>query len=163
MFIIVYVCTIEIIKEMTRNKLYSESNKTFIIKDNMAAFVHYFSSLDSKGLASVLKNDVVYDELSKQDWIVLFEKLFESFRSHNIHYLNPISGICLGCKNGCSGYTFLDEVGGFYVDFVIEVNEQGIFDFTECLHLKNEIKVADKKEQIFIKQIPYLDTDEVPF
>lgn len=148
---------------MIRNNLDSESNKTLIFKDDLAAFVHYFSFLDSKGLASVLKDDVVYDELSKLDWIALFEKEFESFRSHNIHYLNPISGICLGCKNGCSGYTFLDEVDGFYVDFVIEVNEQGIIDFTECLHLKNEIKVADKKEQIFIKQIPYLDTDEFPF
>lgn len=148
---------------MTRNNLDSESYKTLIFKDIIAAFVQYFSSLNSKGLASVLKDNVVYDEQSKQDWITLFENQFESFRSQNIHYLKPVAGVCFGCKKGCSGYTFLDEVHGFYVDFVIEVNEQGIFDFTECVHLKNEIKVTDKKEQIFIKQIPYLDTDEVPF
>lgn len=141
------------------NKLSNTSQNSTVKSD----FAHFFSNLNSIGLASLLKDDILYDELSKDDWIALFEKQFESFKRNNINYLEPIAGICSGCKKGCSGYTFLDEVSGFYVDFVIEVNEQGIFDFTECVHLKNEIKVTDKKEQIFIKQIPYLDTDEVPF
>ena len=149
---------------MTRNKLDSESNKTFNIKDNTAAFVHYFSYLDSKGLASVLKNDVAYDELSKQDWIVLFGKLFESFMSHNIHYLKPISGICSGCKNGCSGYTFLDEVGGFYVDLAIEISEDGNIDFTDCVNLKSESNADNKKEQIFINETSDNDdSNQYPF
>lgn len=148
---------------MTRNKLDSESNKTFIIKDNVATFVHCFSSLDSEGLSSILKDDVVYDALSKQDWISLFKTQFESFRNNTIHHLKPIPGICSGCKKGCSGYTFLDEVNGFYIDLAIESTEYGNIDFTDCVNLKNQFEVANKKEQIFIKPIPYLDTNEVPF
>jgi hypothetical protein len=112
----------------------------------------------------VLKEEVLYDELSKQVWIALFEKQFESFKRNNIHYLKPVVGICSGCKNGCSGYTFLDEVSGFYVDFVLELNEQGSIDFTECVNLKNEMKVAGKKEQIFINEKGlYTSTHDCPF
>ncbi len=135
-----------------------------IFNNERETFVHYFSSLDSKGLNSILKDNVIYDELSKQDWIILFEKQFESFRKNNINHLNPIPGICSGCKNGCSGYTFLDEVDGFYVDIVIEVNEEGAIDFTECVNLKNEIILSNKKEQIFINEKGLNTTNhEYPF
>lgn len=123
-----------------------------IFNNERETFVHYFSLLDSKGLASILKDNVLYDEQSKQDWIILFENQFESFRENNINHLNSIPGICSGCKNGCSGYTFLDEVDGFYIDIVIDVNEDGAIDFTECVNLKNEIILPNKKEQIFINE-----------
>lgn len=126
--------------------------------------MYYLSHLDSGGLFSVLKDDQEYDELSKQDWIALFEKQFESFKRNNISYLKPIVGVCTGCKKGCSGYTFLDEVNGFHVDFVIEVNEEGAIDFTECVNLKNEMKVAGKKEQIFINEMGEInDSYQCPF
>ena len=103
-------------------------------------------------MASLLKDEVLYDELPKDDWIALFEKQFESFKRNNIHYLKPFAGICSGCKKSCSGYTFLDEVNGFYVDIVFEANKEGNFDFTECVNLKNEIVLPNKKEQIFINE-----------
>jgi hypothetical protein len=145
-------------------KLVTEIDKTLLFNDDLSAFVNYFSNLDSIGLASVLKDDVHYDELSKQEWLSLFEKQFVSFRNNNVNHLNPIPGICSGCKKGCSGYTFLDEVDGFYVDIVIEVNEEGAIDFTECVNLKNENLISNKKEQIFINEIG-LDTSvhECPF
>ncbi len=137
---------------MDDDKLVSKSKIKSVFKDDITAFVHYFSLLDSKGLASILKDDVLYDEQSKKDWIALFEKQFESFRKNNINHLNPIPGICSGCKKGCSGYTFLDEVDGFYVDIVFEANKEGNFDFTECMNLKNEIALPNKKEQIFFNE-----------
>ena len=137
---------------MNDDKLVSKSKKKSVFKEDITAFVYYFSRLDSKGLAYILKDDVLYDEQSKQDWIALFEKQFESFRKNNINHLNPIPGICSGCKKGCSGYTFLDEVDGFYVDIVFEANKEGNFDFTECMNLKNEIALPNKKEQIFFNE-----------
>jgi hypothetical protein len=142
------------------NKLSNTSQNSTVKLD----FAHFFSNLNSKGLASLLKDDVLYDEQSKQVWIALFEKQFESFKRNNISYLKPIVGVCTGCKKGCSGYTFLDEVNGFYVDFVIEVNEEGAIDFTECVNLKNEMKVAGKKEQIFINELGEInDSYQCPF
>jgi hypothetical protein len=137
---------------MDHSNLVLNSNKTLILKDNIAVFIHYFSLLDSKGLAIILKDNVLYDEQSKQEWIFLFEKQFDSFRKNNINHLNPIPGICSGCKKGCSGYTFLDEVGGFYVDIVFEAYKEGNIDFTECMNLNNEILIPNKKERIFINE-----------
>ena len=151
------------LQEMKKQTSNSGTNKSSIFKDDLAAFAHYFATLDSEGLVSILRDDEVYDSLSKQDWISLIKTQFESFRSNTIHYLKPIPGICSGCKKGYSGYTFLDEVNGFYVDLAIEVTEHGNIDFTDCVNLKNQIEVANKKEQIFIKPIPYPDCDEVPF
>ena len=149
---------------MDDDKLVSKSKIKSVFKEDITAFVYYFSLLDSKGLASILKDDVLYDEQSKQDWIALFEKQFKSFRKNNINHLNPIPGICSGCKKGCSGYTFLDEVNGFYVDFVIEVNGNGTIDFTECVNLNNGIILPNKKEQIFINEKGLNTTNhEYPF
>ncbi|MBP6755548.1 MAG: hypothetical protein KA210_05315 [Bacteroidia bacterium] len=142
------------------NKLSNTSQNSTVKSD----FAHFFSNLNSIGLASLLKDDVLYDEITKGDWIALFDKQFESFRKNNINHLNPIAGICSGCKKGCSGYTFLDEVNGFYVDFVIEVNENGTIDFTECVNLKNEIALPNKKEQIFFNEEGLNTTNhECPF
>ena len=65
---------------MEENLFNLDGKKTLSFKETIAAFVHYFSLLDSNGLASILEDDVLYDEQSKQDWITLFEKQFESFR-----------------------------------------------------------------------------------
>lgn len=127
-------------------------------------FAYYFSILDCQGLATLLKEDIVYDELSKQDWIALFEKQFESFKQEKISFLKPIPGICTGCKNGCSGFTFLDEDSGFYVDLVIEGNGTSIVDFTDCVNLENEILGLNKKEQIFMNDKGlHGTTEEFPF
>ncbi len=128
----------------------SDSNKTLIFKDDKASFVYYFSALDSKGLATVLKDDFLYDQQSKHDWITLFQNQFESFKRNNIQYLKPFDGACSGCKKGCSGFTFLDENNGFYVDLVIESNASVIVDFTDCVNFENEILGLNKKEQIFM-------------
>jgi predicted metal-binding protein len=76
-------------------------------------FAQYFSNLDSQGLASLLKDDTLYDELSKLECIELLEKQFKSFKEQNIHFLKAVPGSCIGCKKGCSGFTFLDEDSGF--------------------------------------------------
>lgn len=58
---------------MDDDKLVSKSKIKSVIKEDITAFVYYFSLLDSKGLASILKDDVLYDEQSKQDWIALLK------------------------------------------------------------------------------------------
>lgn len=149
---------------MDNDKLVSQTKIKSVFNQDTDAFVLYFSLLDSKSLASILKDNVLYDEQSKQDWIILFEKQFESFRKNDINYLNPIPGICSGCKKGCSGYTFLDEDSGFYVDLVIESNAAEIVDFTDCVNLKNDVLGLNKREQIFMNDKDlHGTTQEFPF
>ena len=138
--------------------------ENFKWSNKVNAFAHYFAALDSEGLSSILKDDVVYDSLSKQDWITLVKTQFDSFRSNSIYFLKPIPGICSGCKKGCSGYTFLDEVNEFYIDLAIESSKDNSIDFTDCVNLKNQIEVANKKEQIFINEKGlHNEIDGLPF
>lgn len=142
------------------NKLSNTSQNSTVKYD----FAHFFSNLNSIGLASLLKDEVLYDELPKDEWISLFEKQFESFKQEKISFLKPIPGSCLGCKKGCSGFTFLDDDSGFYVDLVIESNGGIIVDFTDCVNLKNKILGLNKKEQIFMNDKDlHGTTQEFPF
>ena len=78
--------------------------------------------------------------------------------------MKPIAGVCVGCKKGCSGFTFLDDDKGFYIDLILEVKNSEIVNFMECMCLKNEFEVTAKKEQIVIKPFKLdEDLDRVPF
>ncbi len=135
------------------------------IKEVEETFADYFSNMDVNGLDSLLSNKHKYDGDTKEYYLNLIKKEFDEFKSHNVHYLKPISGICNGCKNGCSGYTFLDELDGFYINMVIEVKDLEITNLIECFNFTNEVAVPNKKEQIIIKPFLKFDNnvDAAPF
>ena len=139
---------------------------TFVKKaeNPLEAFAHYFSKLDINGLENVLSNQNNYDGISKQEYLELIEKHFVSLKNKGINSLKAIPGVCDGCEKGCSGFTFLDEKDGFFMDFMIKVKDSEIVNFMECYNLKNDIEIPNKLEQIFIK--PFIldtDNDEFPF
>ena len=139
---------------------------TFVKKEGnpLKTFAHYFSKLDINGLENVLSNQNYYDDISKQKFIELMEKHFVSLKDNGIQSLKAIPGVCGGCEKGCSWFTFLDEKGGFFMDFMVKVKDSEIVNFMECFNLKNNIEIPNKLEQIFVKPFS-LDTDneEVPF
>ena len=139
---------------------------TFVKKaeNPLEAFAHYFSKLDINGLENVLSNQNNYDGITKQEYLELIEKHFISLKENGIQSLKAMPGVCDGCEKGCSGFTFLDEKEGFFMDFMIKVKDSEIVDLMECFNLKNDIEIPNKLEQIFVKTFS-LDTDneEVPF
>ena len=139
---------------------------TFVKKaeNQLDAFVHYFSKLDLNGLENVLSNQNNYDGISKQEYLELIEKHFVSLKDNGIQTLKAIPGVCDGCEKGCSGFTFLDEKEGFFMDFMIKVKNSEIVNFMECYNLKNDIEIPNKLEQIFVKSFTLdTDNDAVPF
>ena len=139
---------------------------TFVKKaeNPLEAFAHYFSKLDIHGLENVLSNQNNYDGISKQEYLELIEKSFVSLKDYGIQSLKAIPGFCDGCEKGCSGFTFLDEKDGFFLDFMVKVKDSEIVNFMECYNLKNEFEIPNKLEQIFVKPFTLdTDNDEVPF
>lgn len=139
---------------------------TFVKKaeNSLQAFAHYFSKLDINGLGNVLSNQNYYDGITKQKYLELIEKHFVSLKKHGIQSLKAIPGVCDGCEKGCSGFTFLDEKDGFFMDFMVMVNDSEIINFMECYNLKNDIEIPNKLEQIFVKPFTLdSDNDEFPF
>ena len=139
---------------------------TFIKKaeNPLEAFTHYFSKLDINGLENVLSKQNDYDGITKQEYLELIEKSFVSLKNNGIQTLKAIPGVCDGCEKGCSGFTFLDEKDGFFMDFMVMVNDSEIINFMECFNLKNDIEIPNKLEQITVKPFTLdTDNDKVPF
>lgn len=139
---------------------------TFVKKaeNPLEGFAHYFSKLDINGLENVLSNQNDYDGLTKPEYLELIEEHFVSLKKNGIHSLKSIPGVCDGCEKGCSGFTFLDEKDGFFMDFMVKVKDSEIVDFMECYNLKNDIEIPNKLEQIFINEKGlYNEFDGVPF
>lgn len=126
------------------------------------AFAYHFSLLDIEGLDTILSDKNYYDGVTKSHYINLIKIQFERLKAEGIHNLKIIPGVCYGCKNGCSGFTFLDENKGLYMDLVVEVKNSEIINFIECFDLKNEVEVSNKREQIVIKPFK-IDFDNLPF
>ena len=128
------------------------------------AFAYHFSLLDIEGLDTILSDKYYYDGVTKSHYINLIKNQFERLKAEGIHNLKIIPGVCYGCKNGCSGFTFFDENKGFYMDFVVEVKNSEIINFIECFDLKNEVEVSNKREQIVIKPFKMdIDMNNLPF
>ena len=139
---------------------------TFVkkIENPMDAFAYYFSKLDINGIDSIISNKNNYDGITKEEYLNLIKKQFISLKNNGIQTLKAIPGVCDGCEKGCSGFTFLDEKDGFFMDFMIKVNDSEIINFMECYNLKNDIEIPNKLEQIFVKPFSLdTDNDEVPF
>lgn len=132
-------------------------------EDPKDTFAYYFSILDIEGLDRLLSDQNYYDGATKLKYLELINKHFISLKKNGISSLSIIPGKCNGCKNGCSGFTFLDEKEGFYSDFIIETKNAEIVNFMECFNLIND-EITNKKEQITIKPFK-LDSDRgnIPF
>jgi hypothetical protein len=115
------------------------------------AFAYNFSTLNIDGLDSLLSDYNNYDGVSKAYYLKLIEKAFNNLKSQGITSLLAVHGVCSGCINGCSGFSFVDSKTGVYVDIIVEIKHKEITNFMECYDLKNNKTVSNKTERIIIK------------
>lgn len=115
-------------------------------------FAYYFSRLDTDGLDKLLIDYKRYDGASKEQYLKLFKETFNTLKSKDITGLEVFPGVCNGCINkGCSGFSFVDNKTGLYIDIMIDVKDKEINNFMECYDFKNEKQKLNKKERIVIK------------
>ena len=123
-----------------------------VFKGPLEGFAYNFSRLDIEGLDSLLSDYNTYDDVSKEYYLKLIEEAFNNLKRQGITTLLAIPGVCNGCINGCSGYSFVDSKTGVYVDIIVEIKHKEITNFMECYDLKNNQTVSNKTERIIIKQ-----------
>ena len=145
----------------------SELGDVTIVKkteNSIDSFAHYFSKLDINGLETALSNQNYYDGITKHEYLELIEKQFVSLKNNGIQSLKAIPGVCDGCEKGCSGFTFLDEKDGFFMDFMVKIKDSEIVNLMECFNLVNEVEIPNKLEQITVKPFTLdTDNDKIPF
>ena len=141
-------------KKKLLEKLEELSGSKFeqVFKGPLDAYAYYFSRLDIEGLGSLLSDYNTYDGVSKAYYLKLIEQAFNKLKSQGITSLLAIPGVCNGCINGCSGYSFVHSKKGVYVDIIVEIKHKEITNFMECYDLNNDNKKPNKMERIVIKQ-----------
>lgn len=144
--------------DLEKTKLLKQLEQVFdskiekIYDGPLDAFAYYFSRLDINGLDSLLSDYNNYDGVSKNHYINLIKQVFSDLKSKGIKSLDAVPGVCKGCINGCTGFTFIDNKTGVYVDIIIEVKNNEITNLMECHDLINEKQLTCKRKRTVIKQ-----------
>jgi hypothetical protein len=127
------------------------------------SFVKYFSNLDIDGLSQLLDEDLKYDGISKVEYLELIRKVFLGLKNENLSTLKAVKGKCSGCKVGCEGFLFINELNKIYYNIVIEIKNSKIHNFIECYNFDVSYNLKDF-EQIEIKPFKLKDwNSELPF
>lgn len=95
-------------------------------------FAHYFSNLDIVGLNSILDPQKRYDGITKREYLNYIKSIFEIKKSEKISKLESQPIVCLGCKNGCTGFLFSDESNKQYYTLILDENDSHVIDMKEC-------------------------------
>ena len=110
-------------------------------------------NMDVEGLKIVLRNDDVFLEMKKNNFIDKMSELFDDFKSHGNSGINVNLGKCKStiCSNkGCSGFAFVADFTMEYFSFVIENKKDKLEGLTQCFDLLTKTITLDEEKNIMI-------------
>jgi hypothetical protein len=118
----------------------------------------YFQSMDIEKLRLYLKDEYTYQDTTKEIFLEKVQEVFESYRIAGDTELVFYPGKC-GVENnlcdncGKSGYRFVGNNSGDYIDFIFEIEGNDIKDIYDCSRFKTDVDVKNLNEQrdIYIK------------
>jgi hypothetical protein len=124
------------------------------------AVLHFFQKLDVDMINELLDSDRTYSDLDKAVFIQKLGVAFHQFLEAGDDQLKLYSGKCDSeeCDScGCSGFSFLGNRSGNFMDLVVKIEEGRITDIYDCSDFK-----ADTPERKFDKRVK-IDRLEFPF
>ena len=124
------------------------------------AVLHFFEKLDVDMINELLDSDRTYSDLDKAVFIQKLGVAFDQFLEAGDDQLKLYSGKCDSeeCDScGCSGFSFLGNRSGNFMDLVVKIEEGRITDIYDCSDFK-----ADTPERNFNKRVK-IDRLEFPF
>ncbi len=102
------------------------------------AVLHFIEKLDIEMVDDLLDSERTYSDLEKPVFIHKLGNAFDILIEAGDSNLMRSKGVCTGkgCDNiGCSGYTFLGEKSGLFLDLVIIEKDGSIEDIFDCAEL----------------------------
>jgi hypothetical protein len=109
------------------------------LKTQEQAIIHFFSHMDIEMLDEFLELEQ-YQDMPKAKFLGLLNDAFckcdEAGDSHLIKY----PGACNGCaeNKGCTGFAFLGNKTGNYLNMVIKTKDDRVIDLFECSSFKSD-------------------------
>ncbi len=124
-----------------------EKNKTENQKD---ALVHFFSKMDIEMINAILDDELTYQDFRKTFFLKLLSTAFENLKNSGDSELTPIPGTCNNCNLCDTGFSFIGNNSGNYIDLIIQSENGKITDLFECTEFLNLEEETHKGQQIFI-------------
>ena len=121
----------------------------------------YFQTMDIEMLRLHLKDEYSYQNTTKEIFLDKLQGVFEDYKNSGETILLMRKGECISessvCKNcGKSGYRFIGNNKGVYIDFIFEIEGDDIKDIYDCSTFETHKKTEHSGFQAYI----YINQDD---
>ncbi len=124
-------------------------------KSQYEAVVYFIRQMNIVKLNELL-DPITYQDEPKYKFLELLEDAFCRFQGLGNTALYNLEGKCVGCNDGCTGFSFLGNNDESHMDLVIAEHNGRVSDIYDCSQFKCEKKLNIKKRIV-------LDKDNFPF
>lgn len=122
------------------------------LQSQFDAVIYFLQRLDTTMLESIL-DDYTFQDLDKRTFLKKLTNVFDALEEEGNSFLNIYEGKCnsAACSNkNCKGFSFVGNQSNDYMDLIIEIREDKVFDIYECYDFINENDTFLKKNKISI-------------
>ena len=130
------------------------------LASQLDAVLYFMQRMDEDMLKLILEDCYTYQDLDKRTFLKKLTNVFDAFEEEGNTFLNIYEGKCNSdaCSNkNCKGFSFVGNQSNDYMDLIIEIREDKVFDIYECYDFINENDTILKKSKITI------DSQDIPF
>ena len=130
------------------------------LASQLDAVLFFMQRMDEDMLKLILEDCYTYQDLDKRTFLKKLTNVFDAFEEEGNTFLNIYEGKCnsAACSNNnCKGFSFVGNQSNDYMDLIIEIREDKVFDIYECYDFINENDTILKKSKITI------DSQDIPF
>ncbi len=119
----------------------------------MNVIIEYFQSMDSDKISLILDNSKKYQGFEKSEYIQKLVVVFDEFKSNGDCNLLALKGHCNGCNTNYSGYRFVGNISGNYINVIFQIKNNTITDIFECGEFKCSSTMKTKMRLFIDKEI----------
>lgn len=122
------------------------------LQSQFDAVIYFLQRLDISMLELIL-DDFTFQDLDKRTFLKKLTVVFDAFEEEGNSFLNIYEGKCnsVACSNrNCNGFSFVGNQSNDYMDLIIEIKGDKVFDIYECYDFINENDTFLKKNKISI-------------
>lgn len=126
------------------------------LKTQAGNIIYFLQRMDIEMINDLLDDKYTYQEFKKSVFILKLDQALDEFISNGDTFLNCYTGFCDSeiCNYKCSGYSFVGNNSGYYMDLIIEVKDGFVCDMCECAKFKTLETGVKKRKRIRIDNSP---------
>jgi hypothetical protein len=114
---------------------------------------YYIQTMDTDMLYFVLNNDITYQDMPRNEFILKLERAIEKFKAKGDTFLNAIEGRCGQCSKEKTGFLFVGNNSKMYMNLLFDLENGEIKDLYECSNFKTNYDRSNFTKRLWIDNI----------